>query len=87
MINIDISKNNTDEEAKVEKVTWIPTWLNKYYNSKTAKYVYEIIPLANKSDLDKINNLSESKIEKSYKNTAEQVKTSDLISIVENPFD
>lgn len=85
MINIDISKSN-DEKAKVEKVTCIPTWLNKYYNSKTAKYVYEIVPIANKSDLDKIDNLSESKIKKSYENTAKQVETSDLINIVENPF-
>lgn len=87
MINIDISKGSTDKEAKVEKVTCIPTWLNKYYNSKTAKYVYEIIPLADKSDLNKIDNLSESKIKNSYKNTAAQIETSDLINIVENPFD
>ena len=86
MINIDISKSSTDEEAKVEKVTCIPTWLNKYYNSTTAKYVYEIIPIASKSDLDKIDNLSKNKVEKSYKNTSTQVKTSDLINIVENPF-
>lgn len=86
MINIDISKGSTDKEAKVEKVTCIPTWLNKYYNNKTAKYVYEIIPIADKSDLDKIDNLSESKIKKSYKNTASQVETSDLINIVKNPF-
>ena len=87
MINVDISKNSTDKEAKVEKVTCIPTWLNKYYNNKTTKYVYEIIPIADKSDLDKINNLSENKIKKSYKNTAAQIETSDLINIVENPFD
>lgn len=87
MINIDINKSSTDEEAKVEKVNCIPTWLNKYYNSETAKYLYEIIPLANKSDLAEIDNLSQSKIEKSYKNTATQVETSDLINIVENPFD
>lgn len=85
MINIDISKNN-DEKAKVDKVACIPTWINKYYNNKTAKYVYEIVPIANKSDLDKIANLPESKVKKSYENTAKQVKTSDLINIVENPF-
>ncbi|WP_409193356.1 hypothetical protein, partial [Clostridium perfringens] len=82
---IDISKSN-DEEAKVEKVTCIPTWINKYYNSKTAKYVYEIVPISNKSNLDEIDNLPESKVKKSYENTAKQVKTSDLINIVENPF-
>ena len=52
-----------------------------------AKYVYEIIPIADKSDLDKIDNLSENKIKKSYKNTAAQIETSDLINIVKNPFD
>lgn len=86
MINIDIIKSSTDKEAKVEKVTCIPTWLNKYYNKNTSKYVYEIIPIANKSDLDKIDNLPESKVKKSYENTAKQIKTSDLINIVENPF-
>ncbi|WP_343343320.1 CapA family protein [Terrisporobacter petrolearius] len=85
MLNIDISKSNGGD-AKVDKVTCIPTWLNKYYNSKTAKYVYEIIPIANKSELDKIDNLSESKLKKSYKNTASKVDSSDLINIVENPF-
>lgn len=86
MINIDISKSSTDKKARIEKVTCIPTWLNKYYNSKTAKYVYEIIPIANKSDLDKIDNLPQNKVKKSYENTAKQVETSDLINIVQNPF-
>lgn len=85
MLNIDISKSNGGD-AKVDKVTCIPTWLNKYYNSKTAKYVYEIIPIASKSELGKIDNLSESKLKKSYKNTASKVGSSDLINIVENPF-
>ena len=86
MINIDISKSSTDKKAKVEKVTCIPTWLNKYYNKNTSKYVYEIIPIANKSDLDKMDNLPEDKVKKSYENTAKQIETSDLINIVENPF-
>ena len=86
MLNIDISESSTDKEAKVEKVTCISTWLNKYYNKNTSKYVYEIIPIANKSDLDKIDNLPESKVKKSYENTAKQIETSDLINIVENPF-
>ena len=86
IINIDISKSTTNKEAKVEKVTCIPTYLNKYYNNSTSKYVYEIIPIANKSDLDKIDNISESKLEKSYNNTFAQVETSDLINIVKNPF-
>ena len=86
IINIDISKSTTNKEAKVEKVTCIPTYLNKYYNNSTSKYVYEIIPIANKSDLDKIDNISESKLEKSYNNTFAQIKTSDLINIVKNPF-
>ena len=85
MLNIDISKSNGGD-AKVDKVTCIPTWLNKYYNSKTAKYVYEIIPIASKSELDKIDNLSESKLKKSYKNTASKVDTTNLINIVKNPF-
>ena len=86
MINIDISKKASDKEAKVTKVTCTPTWLNKYYNSSTSKYVYEIIPLANKEELSKINNLPKNKIKKSYENTSSLIETSDLISVVENPF-
>lgn len=84
MLSIDITKNNN--QAKITKINCIPTWLNKYYNSQTSKYVFEAIPLANKSDLDKMSNLNKSYAEQSYNNTAKQVKTSDIISIVENPF-
>lgn len=86
MINIDITKNSSTQDTVIKKVTCIPTWLHKYYNDKTSKYVYEIIPLDNKSDLEKIDNLPISKIKKSYKNTASQVETSDLINVVKNPF-
>lgn len=86
MISIDISKKVSDKEAKVTKVTCVPTWLNRYYNSESSKYVYEIIPLANKEELSKINNLPENKIKKSYENTYSLIETSDLITIVENPF-
>lgn len=86
MLNIEISKSKNDNDAKVTKVNCIPTWLNKYYNKKTSKYTYEIIPIANKSDLEKINNLSQNKLKKSYENTTSQIETSDLINIVENPF-
>lgn len=86
MVRIDVSKSSTDKKAKLDKVTCIPTWLNKYYNKSTSKYVYEIIPITNKSDLDKIDNLPEDKLKHSYENTAKQIETSDLINIVENPF-
>ncbi len=86
MVNIDISKKASDKEAKITKVTCIPTWLNKYYSNETSKNVYEIIPLANKEEISKINNLPENKIKKSYENTFSLIETSDLITVVENPF-
>lgn len=87
MLNIEISKNSSDKDAKITKVNCIPTWLNKYYDNKTYKYIYEIIPIANKSDLEKINNLSQDNLKKSYSNTASQIETSELIDIIKNPFD
>ena len=47
---------------------------------------HEIIPLANKEEISKINNLPENKIKKSYENTSSLIETSDLITVVENPF-
>ena len=84
MVNIDISKKSNEDEATVEKVTCIPTWVSKYSNG--SKNVYEIIPIDDKNDLDSIDSLNESKVMQSYKNTASLIDTSDLINIVESPF-
>ena len=84
MVNIDISKKSNENEATVEKVTCIPTWVSKYSNG--SKNVYEIIPIDDKNDLDSIDSLNESKVMQSYKNTASLIDTSDLINIVESPF-
>ena len=84
MVNIDISKKSNEEEAKVEKVTCIPTWVNKYHNGY--KYVYEIIPIEDENDLNSIASLSESKVEQSYNNTASLIDTSDIITVVDSPF-
>ncbi len=84
MVNIDISKKSNENKAKVEKVTCIPTWVNKYSNGY--KDVYEIIPIEDKNDLDSINNLNQSHVKKSYENTASLIDTSDIITVVESPF-
>ena len=84
MVNIDITKKSNEDEAKVKKVTCIPTWVNKY--SKGSKDVYEIVPLADENDLDSMKNLSESKAEQSYDNTSSLVDTSNIIKVVADPF-
>ena len=84
MVNIDISKDIESNEVKIEKVTCIPTWVNKY--SKNNKYHYEIIPIEDKDTLDNISNLNKSKIKQSYENTSLLIDSSDLINIVQSPF-
>lgn len=84
MVNFDITKKNNENEAKVKKVTCIPTWVNKYNNG--SKDVYEIIPIDDDYDLNSISNLSESKVEQSYDNTSSLIDTSNIITVVDSPF-
>lgn len=85
MVDINITKKSNEKEAKVEKVTCIPTWVNKYQSNKKCKNVYEILPIAD-NILDEANNIPDKKLRQSYKNTASQVKTDDKISVIESPF-
>lgn len=84
MVNIDISKKSNEDEAKIEKVTCIPTWVNKYYNGY--KDVYEVIPIEDEDELDSIKSLNSANIEQSYKNTSSLIDVSDMITVVESPF-
>ncbi|MCI6737126.1 MAG: CapA family protein [Intestinibacter sp.] len=84
MVNIDIKKKSDEKEATVEKVTCIPTWVAKY--SGGSNYVYEIIPIAD-DILSKTSYLNSSYLKQSYKNTADQIKTDDKISVIESPFE
>lgn len=85
MVRIDITKESNKDEAKVKKVTCIPTWVHKY--SSNGKITYEIIPIEDKEDLNSITNLNEANIKQSYNNTASLIDTTDLISVVESPFE
>lgn len=85
MVNIDITKKSNEDEAAVKKVTCIPTWVNKYQNN--GKYVYEIIPIEDKEDLNSINNLNEAHAEQSHHNTSSLIETTDLINVVSCPFE
>ncbi len=85
MVTIDIAKDNLDEEAYVSKVTCIPTWVNKYTSG--SKLVYEVVPIEDEVTLNTMDNLSQNKIEESYNNTASLVNTSDIIHIVNSPFE
>ena len=83
MVDINIEKQGNNE-AKVKKVTCIPTWVNKYESS--GKSVYEIIPVAD-NILEKTTYIDQSYLKQSYKNTSELIKTDDKISIVKSPFE
>lgn len=84
MVNIDISKKSNEKEAKVEKVTCIPTWVNKYNNGY--KNVYEIVPIEDESDLNSITSLNKYNVKQSYNNTASLIDNSDIITVVDSPF-
>ena len=82
MVDINIEKQGNNE-AKVKKVTCIPTWVNKYESS--GKSVYEIIPVAD-NILEKTTYIDQSYLKQSYKNTSELIKTDDKISVIKSPF-
>lgn len=84
MVNIKISKKSNENEAKIEKVTCIPTWVNKYNDGY--KNVYEIIPIEDENNLNSIDSLNEYNLEKSYNNTASLIDASDIINVVDSPF-
>ena len=82
MVNIEITKNNN--KTFISKVNCIPTWVNKY--NKENNVVYEVIPITNKENFSNLDNITLEKIKTSYNNTALQIKQSDIISVVDNPF-
>lgn len=85
MVNIDITKKSNEDKAIVKKVNCIPTWVNKY--NRNGKHVYEIIPIEDKKDLDSISNLNNTYVEQSHHNTSSLIETTDLINIVDCPFE
>ena len=84
MVNINISKKTNEKEAKVKKVTCIPTWVNKYSNGY--KNVYEIVPIEDERDLNSITSLNKYNVKQSYDNTASLIDDSDIITVVDSPF-
>lgn len=84
IVGIEISKRSIDNHAKISNVTCIPTWVNKYQDS--GKDIYEIIPIVDKSSLIEMKNLPLDRVQESYNNTASQIKQSDIIKVVPNPF-
>lgn len=85
MVEIELAKNSLEDKAKISKVTCIPTWVNKY--QANGKDVYEIIPIADKNELDKIENIPLDRVKASYDNTALQVIETDIIKLAPNPFE
>jgi len=84
MVNIEITKNFNEDKTYVSHVECIPTWVNKY--KKSGKYIYEIIPMYDKIQLNTIDNLPMKEVKTSYNNTISQIKQCDIIKIPNNPF-
>lgn len=82
IVNIEITKS--DGKTFVSKVNCIPTWVNKYNKENTV--VYEVIPITNKESFESLDKITLQKLKSSYNNTVSQIKQSDIISVVDNPF-
>ena len=82
MVNIEITKNT--DKTFVSKVNCIPTWVNKYNDG--SKIVFEVLPITNNEDFSNLDNITLEKLKNSYNNTASQVKQSDIINVMDNPF-
>ena len=85
MVNIEITKDFNEDKTYVSQVECIPTWVNKY--QKLGKYIYEIIPIYDKIQLNTIENLPINEVKTSYNNTISQIKQCDIIKIPNNPFE
>lgn len=82
MVDIEITKNDT--ETYVSNVICTPTWVNKFTDTKVN---YEIIPITTNEDFSNLNISTLNKLKKSYTNTASQIKQSNIINVVKNPFE
>ena len=85
IVSIDINKDSYDGNAYVSSVKCIPTWVNKY--SDNNKFVYEVVPIEDKVTLNTMENLSQSKVKQSYSNTSSLIDTSEIIQVVNSPFE
>lgn len=85
MVYIEITKDFDKNKTYVSKVDFTPTWVNKY--SSSGKYVYEIIPIADKNELSTIENLPIDKVKSSFDNTISQIENRDIFNIPKNPFE
>ena len=85
MVSIEITKDFNENKTYLSQVECIPTWVNKY--QKSAKYIYEIIPIYDKNQLNTIENLPMNEVKMSYNNTISQIKQCDIVKIPTNPFE
>ena len=81
---IEITKD-FNNKTFISKANFIPTWVNKYNNG--FKNIYEIIPIANKDELNSIENINLDKLKNSFINTTSQIETNNIIHIPNNPFE
>ena len=79
ILNIRVAKNLHTNEIRIDKVTYKPTWVHKYYNNYNDKIVYEIIPVLDCIKNYKKFNIEDSetqtRIEKSFNNTNRVIKS------------
>ncbi|HSQ33669.1 MAG TPA: CapA family protein [Peptostreptococcaceae bacterium] len=79
ILNIEVRKNLTTKKVSVDKVSYKPTWVYKYYNNDEDKIVYEIIPvlecLKNYGKFKIYDSETQTRIQKSFKNTNRVIKS------------
>jgi poly-gamma-glutamate capsule biosynthesis protein CapA/YwtB (metallophosphatase superfamily) len=73
ILNIEVKKDLTTKKVSINKVSYKPTWVHKYYNKDEDKIVYEIIPvlecLKNYGKYKIYDPEIQTRIQKSFKNT------------------
>lgn len=75
MVRLNIKKNFDKNETIIEEISYIPTWIYRYFEGN--KYIYEILPVEEviNGGLEiELNQNDFSRIEKSFKDTLERVK-------------
>jgi poly-gamma-glutamate capsule biosynthesis protein CapA/YwtB (metallophosphatase superfamily) len=73
ILNIEVKKNLITKKVSIDKVSYRPTWVYKYYNNDDDKIVYEILPvldcLKSYEKFKIYDSETQTRIQKSFRNT------------------
>lgn len=70
IVLLNITKDPNTNITTIKSLDYIPTWVNKYFNSSIGKNVYEILPYVENSPyLNTLNEAAHKKLFQSYQNT------------------